>query len=457
VAIRPLCVEELAELLAYDFDTTEEGIPIVNPNWRWEDHEEAVLSTCSSLIAVVSDGDSLVIQFSHFSVKEFLTSNRLASSGGDVTHHCISLELAHTLFAQACLGTLLSLDDKAGGSGSVGSGSGNFPLAGYAAQHWMAHARIDKVSSRVKTGMQQLFDPTKPQFSAWIQLYDVDVQFWKSPKYMTSPIEPTAAPLYYAANCGFRGLVEHLLIKYPQHVNARGGGRGAALHAASAENHIDVAQLLLEHGGDVNLQGVCKRTPLQFAAIERHLELGKLLLGHGAEVDSRQEPLRTPLHHTARNGYVDFSRMLLKHKADVNSRDYLGRVPLHRVSEISIKNRDYPGVARLLLEHGADVGAKDKDGATPLHLASSKGKTDIVRLLLGHGANANAEDDTGRSSLYLASSDGNIEVVRLLLDHGANADAENTSGRTPLQVALESGKDEVAQMLAGHVAQRREL
>jgi hypothetical protein len=62
----------------------------------------------------------------------------------------------------------------------VGSGSGNFPLAGYAAQHWMAHARIDKVSSRVKTGMQQLFDPTKPQFSAWIQLYDVDVQFWKS-------------------------------------------------------------------------------------------------------------------------------------------------------------------------------------------------------------------------------------------------------------------------------------
>jgi hypothetical protein len=180
VAIRPLCVEELAELLAYDFDTTEEGIPIVNPNWRWEDHEEAVLSTCSSLIAVVSDGDSRVVQFSHFSVKEFLTSNRLASSGGDVTHHCISLEFAHTLFAQACLGTLLSLDDKAGGSGSVGSGSGNFPLAGYAAQHWMAHARIDKVSSRVKTGMQQLFDPTKPQFSAWIQLYNVDVQFWKS-------------------------------------------------------------------------------------------------------------------------------------------------------------------------------------------------------------------------------------------------------------------------------------
>jgi hypothetical protein len=94
VAIRPLCVEELAELLAYDFDTTEEGIPIVNPNWRWEDHEEAVLSTCSSLIAVVSDGDSRVVQFSHFSVKEFLTSNRLASSGGDVTHHCISLEFA---------------------------------------------------------------------------------------------------------------------------------------------------------------------------------------------------------------------------------------------------------------------------------------------------------------------------------------------------------------------------
>ncbi|KAH9981774.1 hypothetical protein BJV77DRAFT_354177 [Russula vinacea] len=39
VAIRPLHVEELAEVLAVDFDDAE-GIPKLNPNWRWEDQEQ---------------------------------------------------------------------------------------------------------------------------------------------------------------------------------------------------------------------------------------------------------------------------------------------------------------------------------------------------------------------------------------------------------------------------------
>jgi hypothetical protein len=76
VAIRPLRVEELAEVLAVNFDA--EGIPKLNPSWRWEDQEQALLSSCSSLIAIVDAEDSWVVQFSHFSVKEFLMSSRLA-------------------------------------------------------------------------------------------------------------------------------------------------------------------------------------------------------------------------------------------------------------------------------------------------------------------------------------------------------------------------------------------
>src|SRR5712692_6467479 len=56
VAIRPLRVEELAEVLAVDFDDGE-GIPRWNPNWRWEDQEEALLFACSSLIVIVEGGD----------------------------------------------------------------------------------------------------------------------------------------------------------------------------------------------------------------------------------------------------------------------------------------------------------------------------------------------------------------------------------------------------------------
>jgi hypothetical protein len=105
-AVRPLQVEELAEVLAVDYED-EEGIPRLNPNWRWEDQEQALLTSCSSLIAVVESGASRVVQFSHFSVREFLTSDRLSTSSGDVLQYHIALEPAHTILAQACMSALL--------------------------------------------------------------------------------------------------------------------------------------------------------------------------------------------------------------------------------------------------------------------------------------------------------------------------------------------------------------
>ena len=37
-AVRPLRVEKLAEVLVVDFNAAE-GIPKLNPGWRWEDQE----------------------------------------------------------------------------------------------------------------------------------------------------------------------------------------------------------------------------------------------------------------------------------------------------------------------------------------------------------------------------------------------------------------------------------
>jgi hypothetical protein len=174
VSIRPLGVEELAEVLAVDFDGAG-GIPKLNPDWRWEDQEEALQAACSSLIAIVDTDDSRVVQFSHFSVKEFLTSPRLADSHGDVSRYHISLEPAHTILAQSCLGVLLRLDDGT----EEESIEARFPLAGYAARHWVDHAQFENVSSRVWKGMEHLFDPDKPHFSTWLQLHDIDMAIGK--------------------------------------------------------------------------------------------------------------------------------------------------------------------------------------------------------------------------------------------------------------------------------------
>src|SRR5712692_5218854 len=103
IAVRPLRVAELAEVLAIDFGTAAlEGTSKLNMDWRWEDHEDAVLSACSSLISIVNDDDnddndnddggggsrdrdSRVVQFSHFSVKEYLTSSRIADPSAGIS------------------------------------------------------------------------------------------------------------------------------------------------------------------------------------------------------------------------------------------------------------------------------------------------------------------------------------------------------------------------------------
>jgi hypothetical protein len=53
------------------------------------------------------------VQFSHFSVKELLTSARLDTSIEDVDVSCyhVALRPAHTILAQACVSFLLQMDD----------------------------------------------------------------------------------------------------------------------------------------------------------------------------------------------------------------------------------------------------------------------------------------------------------------------------------------------------------
>src|SRR6266567_5015767 len=151
VASRPLRVKELADLLAFDFKAG--SIPKFYEDCRLENPADAVLSTCSTLLAIVNDRGSPVIQFSHFSVKEFLTSTRLAEATDNISRrYHVSMTPAHTLVAQACLGILLHLDKDV-----TRDSLEDFPLAEYSAEHWADHARFEDVSRNVEDGMKQLF------------------------------------------------------------------------------------------------------------------------------------------------------------------------------------------------------------------------------------------------------------------------------------------------------------
>jgi hypothetical protein len=364
-AVRPLRVEELAEVLAFDF--IAEGIPKLNVGWRWENQEEAVMSACSSLVIIVEDGDSRIVQFSHFSVKEFLTANRLAEPIKDVSRYHIRLDAAHTILARACLGVLLQLDDRVDHDNIK-----NFPLARYAAQYWPTHARFENASSLIKNGMECLFDADKPHFAAWLWVYNEDKDGSESPK---------GVPLYYAAMLGIRDLVDHLIAEHPEYVNGRGGRQASPTHIAAEAGHAHILSSLLEHGADLDGRDGVGQTPLLRASNKGKLEAGRCLLDRGADINSQNKWDETPLYEAVAQGHVEFARMLLERGARINDHSSEGMTPLHR----AVRNGSIEAV-RLLLEHGADVSARDKFGVTPSQHASQIGYQEILKLLSEYGA-----------------------------------------------------------------------
>jgi len=448
VAVRPLRVEELAEVLAVDLVATG-GIPKLNEDLRWEDQEQAVLSACSSLIAAVWDDGFRIVQFSHFSVKEFLTSDRVATSTIVTSrHYHILLEPSHTIMAQACLSVLLHLDSHINKDSLE-----DFPLARYASEHFGDHAEFGNVFAHIRDGIDDLLDADKPHFAAWLSVRKGD--------FLEPPKRPEASPLYHVAGFGFRAMVDYLISKRPEDLSVR-GYCGIPLHASLHNGHANAALLLLGHCVDVDVRGIDDRTPLHMAVDRGFLEVTRILIERGASINARDSRDRTPLHPTFRDisgtfddTYFDVVRYLLDHGADVDAQaDTDHSTPLHLSSH-------YGGfkVARLLLNRGVNINVRDKECRTPLHevladlyVSVSDHFIDAVRFLLDHGADVDAEDYKHSTPLHVISQYGNVEAARLLLEHGARVDVRDNQDSTPLHVASQYGKDRVARLLVEHGA-----
>ena len=471
VASRPFRVEELAEFLAFDFHAGQ--IPQFREDWRLEDPVEAVLSTCSTLLSVVPVEGSAVIQFSHFSVKEFLTSTRFAEKRDAISQlYHVSMTAAHTLVTQACLGILLHLDKNITRDSLT-----HFPLAKYAALHWVRHARFEDVSRHAEEGIKRLFDPSKSHLAIWSWITQLDPGYKSTPKLAPSSL---GTPLHYAAACGLHTVVKSLAIEHPQHVHSLCSCRKATpLHLASGEGYLEVARVLIEHGADVKAQDWSGSTPLHYASRNGQVEVARFLIKHGADVTMQTTDGQTPLnnglqtdhclyawpfighsggvsthekegwprHFASPNERMELAQLLVEHGADVNGHSGgCGWTLLHFVS--------FKGpvqLARFLVEHGADVKAQDMIRSTPLHRASS-GDVDIAQFLVEHGADVTAQDMYGSTPLHEASLGGNGELVQFLVERGADVTAKDKKGRTLLHQAAHSHREntDLARFLVEH-------
>ena len=362
VAFRPLRVAELAEMLSFDFKTGP--TPKFDEDLRLEDPVDAVLSTTSSLLAIVDVEGSPVIQFSHFSVKEYLTSDRLAKTNDIISRrYHISMTPAHTLVAQACLGILLHLDKNVISRDSLQE---KYLLAKYAAKFWFDHAREEGVSDNVEDGMRCLFNPNKPHLAIWVWIYDPELPQWGQAE---MPSQLRGSPLHYAAVCGLHAIAKFLVVKLSQDVHSPGfEDKSTPLHLASRQGYKDVARLLLERGADATVQTNDGSTPLHLASQRGHEGVVRLLIMHGAVATAQAKNSLTPLHLAVKWERLEVARSLLDSGTDPTVQDERGSAPLHLASELG--HRD---IAGLLLENGADVKVQDKNGLAPLHLASQWG------------------------------------------------------------------------------------
>ena len=98
---RPLRIEEVAEVTALDI----EGDPRFDPEHRLREPRD-LLTICSSLVTLVASE----LRLAHFSVKEYLTSERIRVSSASKFS---ALEIsAHLSIAETCLAYLLQFDKR---------------------------------------------------------------------------------------------------------------------------------------------------------------------------------------------------------------------------------------------------------------------------------------------------------------------------------------------------------
>jgi ankyrin repeat protein len=437
VAARPLRLEELAEVFAIQADRGATGIPEFNARWRPANAEEAVLSACPGLVTITTNTyGKQIVQFSHFSVQEFLTGNRLANSKHFSRYHVL-LRSAHTFLAKACLSILLRLSTRI----HKGSVKKMFPLVAYAAENWVGHAHHGDASCLIDDGMERLFDENRPYFAAWLWVYDIDNP---SGRHMTHthPEKPGVAPLYYAASCGFHGMVKRLVVAHPQDVNTQGRSGGTPLHAALRNGHSEVALLLLQHCAKANVKDSQHQTPLHIASQQGYTKVIRSLITHGGDPNAEDREDETPLSLASRHGRLEVIPLLLKHDTDANHQGPSGQAPLHVAS-----TNGHHEVASLLLNNGANSNVQDRYHQTPLHLASDQGCLAVASVLLGHGAHVDAKDERGWTPLHMASSGGQVEAARLFLENGANVNVEEQDGWTPLHLAAYNGHHRVVGLL----------
>ena len=342
-AARPLILEEIAEVVAIDVERS----PAFDSEEVLEDPLE-VLSICSSLVTITTTkGDqstTKVVAFAHYSVKEYLTSERILQSRA--ARYSIQDIACNEFIAKACIGYLLQFQTLDSLSSEKIQES---KLALYTAEFWITHAKAAAPETEALSRLiMELFSTVNNTYQNWTRIYNLDDPR-KGPNFDRILAE-VPAPLYYASLSGLVNIVALLVFEDGVDINAQGGAFGNALQAASIEGHDKTVELLLAHGADINVQGGPYGNALQAASIRGYNKTVELLLGHGADINAQGGPYGSALQAASARGHNKIVELLLAHGADINAQ---GSFYSSALQAASIEGHDK--TVELLLAHGASL------------------------------------------------------------------------------------------------------
>ena len=355
-----------------------------------------------------------VVSLSHYSVKEYIGSQRLQK--GALSSFYTSEKLANTYLAECCLFYLLEFN-----RGEIASALDfkESPLLEYSACNWMSHWKHASTDgqSDLRHLATRFFDPSSSNaYVNWLNVWIPETR-----------LESTDKPFAYHRE--IRKSAEF----YPP-----------VLYWAASLGDLALVQSLVENGADIVKRGGKFESPLGAAAYHGHSDIVDYLLQQGANPNLPSRDFGSVLQIAALGGSVKVVKQLVDAGADVNAQG-----GGHNTALVAAVSKDHIDVVTLLVKHGADLNIGSRSHGSSLYQAAAAGDTKMVITLLGAGADINEIGDSNGTPLYAAAESGSLSLIQLLLRRGAdvNKGAPSASYGYPVTIAAKGGHSQVVRAL----------
>ena len=385
-----LCIADRAVDLDHIMDAFATSIgeePHLDPDARFVSSDK-ILALCPGLIIKISFrfGEQVsreAVQIAHYSVKEYLVSNRLPIAPDPLYIFRIQQPLANLAMAKTCLVYLIF--------------EPHVDLNSYTPFRQVALEEWPKFFSNAKKDLQ---------------LMELAISYLTRKKGYTREGDFYEA-MYFAIENGLRDIEIWLVDHHRPDMDP------SLVLLAKCEvadiNSLDFVGFWIEKGADVNARNI-ERLPIS---------------GPRNRIRKILPPGSTPLHMAALRGEVALAKLLLQHGASVKAENDAGLTPLQvAFGEPSCLNIDLVG----LLWFDGVQGCSDWRGSSLLHqVARIKWRLQDRRVNLENRAIKWRLQDRRVNLENRAMLFG--ETVAWLIDHGVDPLSKNAEGKTPLHEA----------------------